>query len=555
MVAMHAAKQQRRNRLIVGSVLAVIIGFGVVVLVVILRRIRRADTALRQSEQQYRDILDNMRDTYYRTDGDDRIVMASRSAASLLGLPVDKLLGRPLSEFCVEADGIQRFRADIAAAGGEVENFQLPLRRQDGATVWVSANARLLPAEHSGARGVEGVLRNVSEQRLAEAALRDSQARIAAMTEMAPEAIISLDSNLRVVLFNRGAEDIFGYAAEEMLGQPLDRLLPAEVRELHAQHIRIFAAGRESSRMMGRRGSIAGVRKGGQEFPAEASIARLEVGDEIMFTVMLHDITDRKRAEQAAANALQHAEAANAAKSKFLATMSHELRTPLNAVIGFAQILAKEILGPLGSDTYREYASDIEKSGQHLLAIINDILDLARIDAGQIELHESEVTVVDLLESCWRMLAQQAQEKGLEFVLLPAEQPLVLWADQRLMRQTLLNLFSNAVKFTPDGGHIETRVSRSEDGDVVITVKDNGIGMTAKEVKVAFEPFAQADDPLTRQYEGTGLGLSLSKSFVELHGGRIHIESTPDIGTSVALSFPASRVAGSGRPPDLKVVN
>lgn len=542
LAASQLAEQGRRNRWIQGGMLAAIAAHGLLALALVLRHVHRADTALRRGERQYRNILDNMIDTYYRTDVEGRITMVSPSAASLLGWPVEQLIGRRIEEFYAEADGAARFQRAMSAGHGAVRNYETPLRGRDGDTVWVSGSARVVYDDNGNAADVEGIVRNITEQHAAEAALRDSQARIAAIMDMAPEAIISLDAAQRVVMFNRGAEDIFGYSAEEILGQTLDCLLPPAARRSHGEHIREFAVDRDENRPMGQQREVTGVRKNGEEFPAEAAISKIELAGEIVFTVMLRDITDRKHAEVAARRALQQAEAANAARSEFLATMSHELRTPLNAVIGFAQILSKEIMGPLGNDSYREYVQDIEHSGQHLLAIINDILDLARVDSGHVELQESAVNLMNLLASCHRMVSRQAHDKRLDFTILDALPAPVLWADQQLLKQTVLNLFSNAVKFTPADGRIAVWVEATDEGGLAINVRDSGIGMTPDAIKVAFEPFTQVDGSLARQYGGTGLGLPLSKSFAELHGGTIEIASSPGEGTTVSLRLPPDRV-------------
>jgi len=540
--AAQLAAQGQRNRWIFASVIFCVVAVGMSALVLVLRRIRRADAALRQSERQYRGILENMLDTYFRADTDGRIIIVSPSATELLDWPVDDLLGRRLADLFANPDEWDAFNTAIETGHGEVRHHEAPLRQRHGAVVWVSLSARLVQGDQGEPAGIEGIVRDVTEHHIAEAALRDSEARMAAIMDMAPEAIISVNAQQRIVLFNRAAEAIFGYGGDEMLGQPLDRLLPEHARGVHAAHIDAFSRARDRSRLMGRRGEITGLRKHGEEFPAEAAVSKYGSGSDMVFTIMLRDVTVNKRAERAARRALQQAESANAAKSKFLATMSHELRTPLNAVIGFSQILAQEIMGPLGSQAYKDYARDIESSGQHLLAIINDILDLARVDSGYIELNEAEVDIRELLQSCQRMLESQAQEKNVTISVTNGDPAPVLWGDQRLLRQTFLNLLSNAVKFTPADGSIEIRAVTPAAGGLTIYVTDTGIGMTDTMIEVAFEPFTQADGSLARQYEGTGLGLSLSKSFVELHDGDIAIDSTPGAGTTVTVTFPPARI-------------
>ena len=245
--------------------------------------------------------------------------------------------------------------------------------------------------------------------------------------------------------------------------------------------------------------------------------------------------------ERQLATALADAEAANRAKSSFLALMSHELRTPLNAIIGFSEVLASELFGPHGVARYREYSADIHGAGKHLLALINDILDLSKFEAGKMDLHCEPFDVDELFRDCLRMIAVRAQESGIDVMLDIAGGLPQLDADPRRVKQILLNLLSNAIKFTPAGGHIRLGAVMATDGGLCLSVTDSGIGMTADQIPQALEPFRQIDSPLSRTQEGTGLGLSLVKALTEQHDGDLAIESAPNRGTSVRVHFPAER--------------
>jgi signal transduction histidine kinase len=241
------------------------------------------------------------------------------------------------------------------------------------------------------------------------------------------------------------------------------------------------------------------------------------------------------------------AEAATRAKSQLLANMSHELRTPLNAVIGFAEFMADEGLGPLGNPGYLDCAKDIKDAGKHLLSMINDLLDLSRIEAGKAELREDIVELRELVEVCLRTVMPQAKKAALSLdSALPAQLPGVK-ADERKLRQMVLNLLSNAIKFTPANGRVELTVFTEDGGDLIFQVRDNGIGIAPADVPRALETFSQVDGSISRKYGGTGLGLPLTRSLVELHGGRLELESALGEGTTVCLRLPAWRVVELGR--------
>lgn len=241
-------------------------------------------------------------------------------------------------------------------------------------------------------------------------------------------------------------------------------------------------------------------------------------------------------------DARRRAEESNLAKSKFLATMSHELRTPLNAILGFSEVMKNEVFGPHASPSYREYANDIHASGQHLLKIINEILDLSRIEAGRYELKEEAVNLAHVADDCCHML--QLRAKGKNQTLrrsFEAELPKV-WADERAIRQVILNLLSNAVKFTPQGGDISVRVGWTTSGGQYVSVTDNGPGIPESEIETVMSSFGRGSQAIKTAEEGTGLGLPIVKGFVEMHGGAFMLKSRLRVGTEVTFTMPAERV-------------
>ncbi|MBV8776387.1 MAG: PAS-domain containing protein [Alphaproteobacteria bacterium] len=253
------------------------------------------------------------------------------------------------------------------------------------------------------------------------------------------------------------------------------------------------------------------------------------------------DITERKAADVKMAQAWAQAELANRAKTDFLANMSHELRTPLNAIIGFSEILSGEHLGPLSNARYLEYATDIHASGLHLLSIINDVLDMSKIEAGKLDIHEEEVAIAPLVSSSLRMVRERARKQQVELVSTLVGPDHGVLADERALKQCLLNLLSNAVKFSPMGGTVRLEVAIDAEHRTIITITDEGIGMTEEEQERALQPFGQAHSATTRTYGGTGLGLPITQGLVEAHGGMMTITSCPGEGTRVSIALPADR--------------
>ena len=253
------------------------------------------------------------------------------------------------------------------------------------------------------------------------------------------------------------------------------------------------------------------------------------------------EIADRKRAEEALRVAIETADAANKTKSTFLAHTSHELRTPLNAIIGFSDMIREGIGAGAQVEKICEYAGHINESGRHLLAILNDILDISKVEAGKLDLHEEDVDVCAAVQSCVAMMQIRAQRSGLTVTAdIPGGLP-NLRADERKLKQVLLNLLSNAVKFTRPGGQISISVQTDAGRAVTIVIADTGIGIAAADIATALAPFSQVDSSFNRKFEGTGLGLPLAKAFVELHQGAFQIESVPGRGTTITIAFPAAR--------------
>jgi two-component system cell cycle sensor histidine kinase PleC len=266
------------------------------------------------------------------------------------------------------------------------------------------------------------------------------------------------------------------------------------------------------------------------------------------FVITYTDITERVQVREAMRVAKEEAELSDRSKSEFLANMSHELRTPLNAIIGFSQVLQDELKGPLGDPSYQQYVRDIHESGTLLLSLINDILDLSKIEAGKLELQDAKQNVPEIVGACRRIIEGRAKDAGLLLDTRLSDGLPHLQVDERALKQILLNLLSNAVKFTPEGGSIAVDARIDDDGCFAILVSDTGIGIAPAEIPNALSNFGQVENYLTREEQGTGLGLPLAKSLAEAHGGTLELESELGRGTTVTIRFPAERIIAGGTP-------
>jgi len=260
-------------------------------------------------------------------------------------------------------------------------------------------------------------------------------------------------------------------------------------------------------------------------------------------TVMVcNDVTELKKAQTALINAKEEAEFANRAKTDFLANMSHELRTPLNSVIGFSELLISTSFETLGMSSVREYLGDINRSGRHLLRLISDILDISKIEVGELKLDEEALCLRELNEECLRMITERARRAGTRIKNFDRPPKVRLFADETRIKQIILNLLTNAIKFTESGGQITLGWYENADGSIYLEVSDSGTGMAKENIKIALEPFGQVANSMTREHEGTGLGLPLSRRLAELHQAELTIESDIGKGTTVRVSFPVERV-------------
>jgi PAS domain S-box-containing protein len=332
---------------------------------------------------------------------------------------------------------------------------------------------------------------------------------------------------------------ITGYDTQDVIGRPLRFLQGRGTPQDQIERLERALVQRRAANLL-----LRSQRKDGKPFWNDMHVNSIvEDGGHVAHIVaFITDASPRIRAEENLREAKHQAEIANRAKSDFLANVSHELRTPLNAIIGFSEIMQMQMFGPMGHTQYAAYADDIHASGKHLLSIINDILDLSKIEAGRYQLHIEPVDVEETFDDCVRLVRERAENAGVKVSrALDPDTPRLL-ADRRAVKQILINLLSNAIKFTPQGGAVTLTAQPAEgEGWVALSVSDTGIGIPPEQIDNALSAFGQVDNPFTRSQEGTGLGLPIVKSLVELHGGRFAIESAVGKGTSVTMVLPAVR--------------
>jgi two-component system, cell cycle sensor histidine kinase PleC len=502
-------------------------------------------------------------------------VFWSHSMFDILGLePKDDLLTFGEVNALVHRDDVNLYRLATQVADAKLQSIdhEFRMRNADGRWVWLRARCELAHQEGDGGLHLIGIAVDITEQKSLVERTVAADLRLRDAIETIPEAFVLWDAENRLVLCNSNFQQLHH--------------LPDEAVAPGARYETVVAAGKKPIL----RTSVAndGLQSpGARTFEAELDDGRwmniserrtkdggyVSVGTDIT-QIKLHEqklvegekrqkltIDDLRKSEEALklhteqladlaekyAEEKTRAEEANQAKSKFLANMSHELRTPLNAIIGFSEIMEAAMFGPLGAAKYQEYSRDIRESGQYLLEVINDILDMSKIEAGGIKLAPEEIELDPVLADSLRVVSQRAGEKRLELIS-QVDPTIHLRADRRALKQIALNLLSNAVKFTPDGGTVKL-AGRTRGGMVTIAIEDNGIGIPKEDLRKLGRPFEQVESQLTKKYQGSGLGLAIAKSLTKMHGGGMRIRSTLGKGTMVVVRLPlAAKTVASQEP-------
>ncbi len=419
-----------------------------------------------------------------------------------------------------------------------VNGNQKPVEGRLFSVAWSGENALVLMIdtqirEEAPARGVD------------EAALRrleNENSELKAVLDTATDGVLLLDRAGRVLSANRSAEALFGYEARELSELSLGDLFAVESRRSVLDALDRLARAEGARALDPGREAIGRVRRGGL-IPLYITMGRIEEGEKTC--AVLRDITAWKRSEEELINARQEAEKVSTAKSEFLAKISHEIRTPLNAIIGFSEVMMEERFGPIGNERYRQYLKDIHASGGHLISLLNDLLDLSKIETGKLDLNFVTVNLNDIVQQCVAIMQQEAnRNRVIVRTALHANLPPIV-ADIRSVRQIALNLLSNSVKFTGAGGQVIVSTAVNEEQEVSLRVRDTGTGMSEKELQTALEPFRQLSTSPRWGASGTGLGLPITKALTEANYARFRITSEVDNGTLVEVAFPATRVLAS----------
>nr|WP_298682041.1 PAS domain S-box protein [uncultured Dongia sp.] len=518
--------------------------------------LKQKDQEQRASEQSYRALISSIDGIVWEADPSrNRITYVSDSAERVLGYSPEQWMTEPLFwERRLHRDDAAQAIAEYTVAIAAGQSYASTYRMIDskGDIVWmhevVSAILRDgLPVLMRGVIiDITDLKKAETEIALASQRLAESEQRLAAILDTAAIGIVTVDEKFRIISFNREAENIFGYTAEATIGKTLEHLLPDSFRDRHQEQMRGFLRGDGKSRAMGSWRTVTGLAADGRIIPLATIISQVSVGGRTTLTAIMRDMTETQKSEAELRRLLNDreiavatAEAANMAKSSFLAVMSHELRTPLNAIIGFSELMGQEVMGPIGNEHYRQYIADIHQSGQLLLTHVNSILDLSRIESGRHELNLVGLGFADVWDQVAGTLTVNALTKGVALQLEDINSDVRFRGDRNAVAQVLLNLVSNAIKFTPAGGKIDIGLANTgRDKEVAIFVRDNGRGIPADRLTDVLKPFVQVSDTYARDTGGVGLGLAICKSLVEAMSGRIAIDSTLGQGTTVRVFLP-----------------
>ncbi len=480
----------------------------------------------------------------WESDADGYVTYVSENFYRLLGVPVEEYIGKHRSELiCTEiAPDIAVANNALIARKEPFEDFTYPNIGSDDKVRWLRINGTPFYDELGNFSGYRGVGQDVSDEIQMEQSAQQAEHLLHSAIESLQDAFMLFDSEDRLVIANQAWRNLYGALSQQIQpGQTFEEIVRSTVDAGFIDHRPLSAENFIAERMRAHenpQGPIELKHRDGRWF---RTVEQLIPNGGI--AIVISDISDAARLERELRTAKEGAERANLAKSQFLASMSHELRTPLNATIGFSELILSEIFGPLGNQRYKNYIEDIKNSGTHLLEIINDLLDLSKIDARGFEPDPSPFAPDELVERCVRMLNDEATRKRLAVSLNLTKASMADGApafvcDRRAMSQIIINVVGNAIKFTGESGNISIISELDDSSNLTIIVKDNGIGIAAEDLPNIFDPFKRGKDPMVRERDGAGLGLSICHMLCQGLGGRLEIDSAVQVGTTVTIYLP-----------------
>ncbi len=502
----------------------------------------RLNEALALAERDNRAIIDAVSDIIFETDIEGTVMFLSAAWQNITGFEVERSRGGNLfSMFHPQDQEKQRDDFEMLIRGQKQAYRSFTrLRISDGTFRAVELAISMIRQDENKNLRVVGAITDVEERRRAERALAEAEKKYRTIVENAAGGLYQLTPEGMYLSANPAMARILGYSSpEEMLRMvknaggmvyPDKEVRKSFIETLIAQE-QIFGY---ESQVLRQDDQKIWVRE-------NVRIVKDEQQNVMYFEGSMEDITERKEADIALMEAKIQSDMASRAKSEFIANMSHELRTPLNAIIGFSDILQREVMGPIGQEAYKEYATDINKSGRGLLKIINEILDISKIETGKRDLNESEFVFEEAVRSAIELLDSRLKEKNITLMNHCKNLPRII-GEELSVKQVISNVYSNAIKYTPSGGRITLFTNFDTDGTFRFSITDTGIGMNSEEIKKALSPFGQIDNALDRSSSGVGLGLSLSKAIMDVHDGSMEVLSEKSIGTTVTIIFPQRRI-------------
>lgn len=495
---------------------------------------RAADDALLLQLDLRQHIIDAVPMPIFVEDDSGLLVNANSAFAQLTGCNQSDVAGKNIGQIWSDAGILQaREPEDTAGPKGLAQPVSMVLALPSGQARSYAVSRMTLAMPGESRSGSVVVMQDMTDRNRTEMQLHESEKRFRDFAEASSDWLWETDAEGRFTYFAHGSRDYSGLIPENNLGRTR---FEATIEDLTAEKWRAHISDIEAQRpfsgfrylLRGQDGHEVAVMINGMPFYDDD-------GTFLGYRGTGSDVTRQREAEISRDRALLDAERANRAKSEFLATMSHEFRTPLNAILGFSEMLSQEVLGPVGAPAYKEYADAINDSGNHMLALVNDILDISAIEAGKRAIMKEEIGLLELLRESTVEVSKIAADKSINLEVGVPGEPLRLFADLRSVRQIILNLLSNAVKFTPENGWIRLSAQPDRGDMIAIVVEDNGEGIMADKLPTITDPFSQASNHPHHSHEGTGLGLSIVKSLVDAHSGELKIESTLGVGTKVTV--------------------